>query len=167
MKRNLFKTLGLSAMLLLTSCGSTPVEGTMYVGDAFIKKDAIVFKYKFNTVLEEGAKISGSISAQENAVLKNEYYFSYTQTNPLNATDYAETALVGFQKETLTDGKEVKYDLTLDLKKVFPGKEEVNTVYFVIHSNDWKTNDLTTYTYTNYKYSWDGEKVKMILDYGA
>lgn len=51
MKRNLFKTLGLSSLLLLTSCGSTPIEGTLYIGDAFTKKNAIVFKYNFNLSL--------------------------------------------------------------------------------------------------------------------
>ncbi len=167
MKRNLFKTLGLSSLLLLTSCGSTPIEGTLYIGDAFTKKNAIVFKYNFNSVLDEGSKISGTISAQENAVLKNEYIFSYTQTNPLNATDFAENVLVGFTKANLSDGKEAKYDLTLDLKKVFPGTEEVNTMYFIIHTDDWKTNDMSTFTSSSFKYSWDGEKVKIILDYGA
>lgn len=167
MKRNLLKTLGLSAMLLLTSCGSTPVDGTLYIGDGFTKKNAIIFKYNFNSILEEGSKISGSISAQENAVLKNEYIFSYTSTNPRNTTNFAENVLVGFTKENLSDGKEAKYDLALNLKKVFPGTEEINTVYFIIHSDDWKTSDDSTYTSTSFKYSWDGERVKINLDYGA
>lgn len=167
MKRNLLKMLGLSATLLLTSCGSTPVDGTLYIGDGFTKKDAIVFKYNFNSVLEEGSKISGSISAQENTVLKNEYVFSYTSMNPRNANNFVENVLVGFKKENLSEGKEVKYDITLDLKKVFPGTEEINTMYFIIHTDDWKTSDDSTYTSTSFKYSWDGEKVKINLDYGA
>ncbi len=167
MKKNLLKAIGLSALTILTSCGGgTKVEGTLYVGDGFNKMNAIVLKYNINSVLEEGAKISGAIYAQENAVVNSGYTFAYTSTNPLNATTYVEYAICQWSKDLITT-TEAKYDLTLDLKKVFPGTEETNKMYFVIHSSTWDNKDLTTFTSTEYKYSWDGNKVKLNLDFGA
>ncbi len=163
MKKNLLKAIGLSVLTLLTSCGGgSKIEGTLYIGDGFNKMNAIVLKYNINSVLEEGAKISGSISAQENTEVKSGYTLAYTTINPLNATTYIEYTLCEWSQDLITTN-EAKFDLTLDLKKVFPGTEETNKMYFVIHANTWDTSDLATYSYTYYKYSWDGSKVKLDL----
>ncbi len=166
MKKSLFKALGLSMLTLLTSCGGgATIDGTMYIGDGFNKLNAIIVKYKLNSVLEEGAKISGSISAQANAEVKSAYTLAYTSNSPLSADSYTEYVLCRWDTEAVK--AEAKYELTLDLKKIFPGTEESNTMYFVVHTDDWSRTDLLTYSYSNYKYSWDGEKVKIDLNFDA
>ncbi len=164
MKRKFLKAVSFCALTLLTSCGSgSTIDGTIYVGDGFTKLNAIVLKYKLNSVLEEGAKISGSISAQANAEVKGAYTFAYTTTSPLSASNYTENVLCRWEKDIITSVAEAKYELTLNLKSVFPGTEETNKMYFVIHTDDWKANDLMTYSYSDYTYSWDGDKVKIDL----
>lgn len=163
--KKILKSLGLSALVLLTSCGGgTTIDGTMYIGDGFTKLNAIVLKYKFNSVLEKGTKISGSISAQANAEVQSAYTLSYTSNSPLSADNYTENVLCRWDKEAVA--VEAKYELVLDLKKVFPGTEDTNKMYFVIHTDEWDRKNLMTYSYSDYTYSWDGEKVKINLDKG-
>ncbi len=159
------KSILFAGVALLTSCGdSGNVDGTIYVGDAFTKMNAVVLKYSLPKTLGGDARISGSISIQENTEVKGDYTLGYSATSPLSTT-YTENILISFSKEQIqsTQGG-VKYDLALNLNNVFPTKNDTSTVYFVIHSSDWIKSNPTTYGYTNFKYSWNDGKVALQLD---
>ena len=167
MKHKSLKTLSLAAFAVLASCGeSGNVSGSVYLGDAFTKMNAIVLDYTLPKTLGADARISGRVYAQENAEIKSEYYLAYSSTSPFSgASSYSESVMLPITKSNLeSESGEVKFDLALNLASVFPSKKEEGTVYFVIHSNDWKTTDVTRYGFTSFKYNWEGETVKLLLD---
>lgn len=167
MNKNILKTTSLSLLMLLASCGgNTNINGTLYLGDGFTKKDAMVLNYNIDSVLSLGSKISGCISKQENTVLQSSYTLAYTSISPFSATNYAETGIMVWEKSMIENVSvsEIKYEIELDITKVFKNTEEESTVYFVFHTDNWKNNDLTTYTYTSFKYAWNNDKVNLILD---
>lgn len=167
MKHNQIKPLSLTLLAILSSCGGPGnIEGTVYAGDAFTKRNAIVLEYNLPKVLSEGARISGRIYAQENADVSNNYVLSYSSTSPLSgASTYSESGILSCTKEMIEASREgLKFNLELSLSSVFPSKSEEGTVYFVIHAVDWVRTDITTYGFTSYKYVWEGENVKLQLD---
>lgn len=166
MNKNILKTTSLSLLMLLASCGgNSQVNGTLYLGDGFTKKDAMLLNYNIDSVLKSGSKITGYISKQENTVLQSSYTLAYTSINPFSATNYAETGIMVWEKSMIegVTASEIKYEITLDITKVFKDTEEESTVYFVFHTSNWDHSDLTTYTYTSFKYVWDNDKVNLVL----
>lgn len=165
MKRKLFLGTSLSVLMTLTSCGGTTFDGKFYLGDAFSSLNAIVVEYKLNDSLETGSKISGKIKAQKNTVIKDSYFLAYSNTMP--SSSYSEQALLQVSKSQIEATKEgddyngVKFDLTLDLEKVFPKDIENKNVYFVIHALDWEPTNIQTYGYSKFSYTWEGSKVKL------
>lgn len=170
MNKRFFGLIGLTAVTMLTSCGASEIDVTSYLGDAFTKKNAIVLKYKLSTVIENGYKLKGSITAQENTVLNDNYYLSYTTDVPYHATSYTETVMLNVPKltlENLKNGdsfKEFSFEISLEIENVFPKDNEASKVYFVLHGSDFDLDDINTYNASDYKYSWDGDKVKIITD---
>lgn len=165
MKRKLFLGTSLAILTTLTSCGGSTFNGNFYLGDAFTNLNAIVVEYNINDSLESGSKISGKIKAQKNTVLKDSYILAYSSTMP--SSNYAEQALIQVSKSQIEATKEgdeyagVKYDLTLDLEKVFPKDIENKNAYFVVHAFDWEPTNIATYGYTKFSYTWEGSKVKL------
>ena len=166
MKNKIIKTLLLSSAMLCSCGGNSKVDGTFYLGDGFTKRNAVLLNYSISKTLEDGATLSGSISVQENTVIANSYTLAYTSTSPLaGSSSYMENVLCQWSKDLIEANKDgVKFDLTLNLKSVFPSTTEEGTVYFVLHTGDWKREDLTTYGYTDFKYSWNDGKVNLQLD---
>ncbi len=165
MKNKIIKTLILASAVLCGCSSNSKVDGTFYLGDGFTKKNAVLINYSMFKTLEEGAKISGSISVQENTVIADSYTLAYTSSSPLSASSYTENVLCQWDKSLIEANKDgAKFELTLNLKAVFPSTTEEGTTYFVLHVGDWKREDLTTYGYTDFKYNWNDGKVVLQLD---
>ncbi len=163
MKHRILKTLSLGLVATLTSCGSSDIKGAFYYGDEYTKMNAVVVEYNFSSPLKEGSKYSGKIKTQENTVLRDAYILAYSNNNPFKPKDsYVENVLLTVSKTNLESAKDgVSFELTLDLEKAFPNKDEGGEIYFVIHSSDFETGNLSTFGYSTFKYSWDGSSVKL------
>ncbi len=167
MNKNIFKTVGLSLLLLLSSCGgNTNINGTLYLGDGFTKKDAVLLNYNLNSVLDASSRINGYIKTQENTIINSSYSLAYTSNSPFSSNNYSETIICTRHKDIIEQlpQKEINYDISLDITKIFKNTEEESTVYFVFHMDNWENNDLTTYTYTSFRYVWNNDTVKLLLD---
>ncbi len=139
--------------LFLASCGGdNKISSSVYVGDN------VVFEYKISKELSEGAKLSGSIHKKDsNSTISTSYVLAYCFESPFSSQNYSETILCEFSKENVEST--AKFDLTLDLTKVFPQTSQ--TIYFVVRENSWDKTNLKTYSYSNYNYTWNNNKVKL------
>ncbi len=166
MRRNIVKVLALSTIIVLVSCGrDDKVSGNLYLGDGFTNENAMVLSYNVDEVLSSGSRISGTLSKQENTELKSTYTLAYTSTSPLSSESYVETTIIVWDKDMFESNTEVKYDIELDIEKVFANKDLESTVYFVLHGDDFEVGKVSTFAYTEFRYRWDNDKVKLILEY--
>ena len=157
MKKKLLLTTSLCLLAGLSSCGSSPIEGTL-----FMQNGDVTLSYKIDDTLKSGSKINGSLNIKETASLKDSYILSYTYEQPKMSTiSHSETGLYTFLKAN-TEGKtKVDFEVELNLEKVFPKDKEVSNIYFVVRSFDFSFTDLGTYSYASFSYAWDGDNVKL------
>ncbi len=137
------------------------------MGTADKDNDAIILKYGLNETIKEGFKLSGSFSAEKDAVLQDRYILTFTNDNPLTSDSYTENTIAGWDKIELEAVKmddgygELAFEAELDLKKAFPKDLDNKVIYFVIHGETWDRSDITTFADSDYNYSWDGDSVKI------
>mgnify|MGYP007097418727 FL=1 len=166
MRKGLFTTLGITALVVLTSCSST-IEDKLPIGAADKEDDAVIAKYNLSDTIKEGYKLSGSFTAEKNAEIKSEYVLAISNDDPRTSDTYSETTLAGFGKIDLEATKkgdsygELKFEAEIDVNKVFPKDAEEKVIYFVFHSSTWDRGDIMKYQVSDYAYSWDGDTVKV------
>ncbi len=166
MRRNIVKVLALSTIIVLASCGrDDKVSGNIYYGNSFKDTRGMVLSYNIDKVLSHGSRISGTLLKQENAELKTSYYLAYTPYNPASPYENDETVIMTWTDTMFESNTEVKYDIELDIEKVFVDTKKDDTVFFLIYSDNFKAGDLTTFAYTEFRYRWVNDKVKLILEY--
>ncbi len=139
--------------LVLTSCGAE-YNGAIYLNN-------YTLEYKLSETLKDGDTISGVLRKPENAIVTSTFVLAYTTVSPYNKTNYSEYTLVSFSEDLVKANDEIKYDVKLDLNKVFPQDAETKTVYFVIHSSDWDHTSSTSFSYASFNYSWNNNKVEL------
>ena len=150
MRKGLFTTLGITALVVLTSCSST-IEDKLPIGTADKEDDAVIAKYNLSDTIKEGYK----------------YVLAISNDDPRTSDTYSETTLAGFGKIDLEATKkgdsygELKFEAEIDVNKVFPKDAEEKVIYFVFHSSTWDRGDIMKYQVSDYAYSWDGDTVKV------
>ncbi len=158
MNKKLLLSSALALMTCLSSCEGAVYNTNLYLG-------SVTLSYKINEVLEIGSKLTGNITATVGSTLNDSYILAYSNIAP--ASVYSETVLFEARKSQIESTKNgsnfvgVNFDLTLDLEKVFPKDSESKKVYFVIHGNEWDSKNVLTYNYSQFSFSWNGDKVKL------
>lgn len=158
MNKNLLLCSALALMTCLSSCEGAVYNTNLYLG-------SVTLSYKINEILESGSKFTGNITATVDSTLNDSYILAYSNIAP--ASVYSETVLFEAKKSQIEATKNgdnyagVNFDLTLDLEKIFPKDSENKKVYFVIHGSEWDSTKSTTYNYSQFSFSWDGNKVKL------
>ena len=166
-KTKFLAILGLTTLTLLTSCGSD-IEISIGLGDGSVPDDGIRLHFGLNNTIEEGFAIEGYLTAEKDAVIKDEYVFTYAHTDPLFGDDtYIETTLFTWKKDQILATKNgdaygnVEFKAELNLESVFPKDLEDKIVYFVLHASIWDKNNITEVGSTDYSYTWSGDKVNI------
>lgn len=155
MKKTLL-SIQLLSLILLTSCSST-IEGTMYISDASIK-------ISWSNTLTSDSKITGTFTLNDGQAPKEYYVLGYTDKSIYSSTSTTETVLQKFTKGQLSQDNTINYEIKLNLNSMFPTKDKQRMLYFIFHSSEYSRSDIKTYSTSEYKYTWDGDKVKLNLE---
>ncbi len=166
-KRRLFSVLGLSA-LLLAGCANSDIELTLSIGDGMVENDAVKLIFGLNNTIGPDFVFEGYLTAEKDAVIKDEYVFTYSHDDPLLSDDtYIESTIFKWNKTDIDASKsgdsygELKFKSEVDLENTFPKDLETKTVYFVFHATDWNRDKITEFGYTEYNYEWKDDKVNI------
>ena len=164
MKNKIAKLFASVSLMMLSSCGASNVETTGYMG----KKDdstAIILKYTTYNVMSAPFKLKGSIQAMEKCEIQEKYYLSYTYDSVYSSSSITEYGLGIFTKEQFDSNKSISFELNVDLEKMFPKTSETFKTYILFHGSDYKRSDPYTYYTSEFKYSWEDNKVKISMDF--
>lgn len=166
--KRLLSILGASVLALLTSCSGHDIELTLSIGDGSIPNDAVQLYFGLDNTIGKDFSFEGYLTAEKDAVIKDEYVFTFSHNDPLLSSDtYTETTIFRWNKTDIDATKsedsygELNFKAAIDLEATFPKDLETKTVFFVFHASDWNRDSITDYGYTEYDYTWDGDSVNI------
>lgn len=155
----------LASLALLVSCGGMEVEQP--IGNGNIENDAVYLKYTMPSSIKNGDSIMFELKMEKEAPQK-EVTLGLAFSSPLFSDSYKETVLFSVPSEELVKtitGSSYKIEHVFsNLNQYFEKTEVTSTFYFVFHQKDWSTKDVTAFSSMSYKYTFDGEKVKIVED---
>ncbi len=163
MKKKLL--LFLLPVLRLASC-SNPIDCMLQYGDGKIDDDEIGVSYRIDEQRKDGYEIKGYSYAAKNAKLSDKTYFSLVDVSPLFSESYNEHLLISFRKQDYTkkDDGTYRFDFTIKLEKLSDYFDKTDTnkkAAFFIHGEDFNRSDITTYSTSDFEYTFDGTTLKI------
>ena len=176
-KRDLL--ISLLAILSLTSCDSFSSEFDIGVRTDGIENSAVRLNIKYKeTWTNDEVVMRARFGHQENAVLHTQYYLSVSENDPLfSPNNYTFTTIFSFTKEQLEPnivtekGWEFKYSSQeyteikfSNLENIFKKTDSETTFYFVFHSSETNFSNITQFTSSRFKYTFNGTKLTIKHD---
>ncbi len=164
MKNKKLFLLSLASISLLTSCGGASRIDTVLP----FNSETLNLTFTVYTELDKDFKLNGHLDIKSNADIKHDLIFSYSHEDPYNSTNYSETTLYEFKKNTITANKNgdeyspIEFQIDVDLETMFPKDNTKKEIYFVIHESDWLDETMLSCTCSKFTYSWNNDKVNLM-----
>ncbi len=153
--------------LAFAACGGYEVD--IGIGDGSKDNDSVRVKYKIDEKLENGYELKCTVSAEKEANLERDFVFTFASSDPIfSSGTYEETVLFRVKGSDLAEKKkddgsygDLQFNVIFDdLSKYFEKTDSEKEFHLVLHE-DGATWGVTTWSDSDYKYTFDGTKVKI------
>lgn len=176
-KRNIL--FALLSVLSLTSCDATMNDLDVGIRDDKIENSSVRLNIKYkDTWVNDDVVLRLRFGHQENSILKDNYYLSISDTNPIyNPNSINLTTIFSFTRaqlepNTVTEKNfEYKYSTKefhevkfSNLESMFKKTEEKAEFYFVFHSSSTDFTNITQFTVSDFTYTFNGTKLSIKHD---
>ena len=154
--------------LAFAACGGK-YEVSLGIGDGSKENDAVRVNYTIDEKIENGYELKCTVSAEKEADLNRDFVFAFASSDPIfSSGEYSETVLFTVKGGDLAEKKKddgsygdlqfiVKFE---DLSKYFEQTDSEKEFHLVLHVDGAKWDSLT-WSDSDYKYTFDGTKVKI------